>query len=137
MALFPSKQWLELFKDEINGSEAYRTAARKWEGSFIFVIEADNRFRNEGIVFVDLWHGTCREVRVLSSLGEIRSDYVWRGRYSDWYRLLKGELDAPQGVVSGKFQVSGSVMTLLSRGSPFAANELVVCARKVPTEFPA
>ncbi len=135
MAVFPSQEWIELFQKGINESEAYRNAAKRWEGTFIFVVEPDPKFKQEVGVFADLWHGSCRSVALMAPPFEKKADYIWKGRYTDWMKLLQGDLEAPQGIVSGKFRIDGNVMNLLSRGSPFAANELVVIARKVPTEF--
>lgn len=125
-----------MFQKGINESEAYRNAAKRWEGTFLFVIEPDLKFKDEIGVFTDLWHGTCRKISLMPPPFEKKADYIWRGHYGDWLKLLRGGLEAPQGIVSGKFRIDGNVMNLLSRGSPFAANELVTIARAVPTDFP-
>ena len=36
---FPSDEWMKIFAEEINRSEAYASAAAKWEGDFYWIVE--------------------------------------------------------------------------------------------------
>lgn len=135
MAIFPSDEWLSLFKDEVNKSEAYRNLSKKWEGSFIFTVEAEGGFTQTARMYVDLWHGTCREARQLRPDENVEATYVWAGKYHDWVALLKGTYKASAMVVSGKFRVKGNANRLLSGFSPAAADELVEAAKRVDTTY--
>ena len=52
---FPSQAWADQFMQEINGSDAYASAAKTWEGDIFLAIEEG------GALYLDLWHGKCRQ----------------------------------------------------------------------------
>ena len=61
-----SPEWAEAFKAEINKSSVYKQAAAGWEGTVGLVVlaEPDKNFPDDRGVFLDLWHGEARDVRV-------------------------------------------------------------------------
>jgi hypothetical protein len=61
-----SPEWAEAFKAEINKSPVYKQAAAGWEGTVGLVVlaEPDKNFPEDRGVFLDLWHGEARDVRV-------------------------------------------------------------------------
>jgi putative sterol carrier protein len=86
VALFPTDEWLSLYRDLINGSAEYRDAARTWEGDIAFVLEAepDRGVPNELAALLDLWHGECREARMLAVGEEQDAAYPTRGGARCW-----------------------------------------------------
>ena len=135
MALFPSDEWLSLYRDLINGSAEYRDAARTWEGDIAFVLEAepDRGVPNELAALLDLWHGECRDARMLAA-GEGRdAAYGIRAPYSRWREVLAGELDPVKGMVQGKLKLRGDLANIIRHVR--AAKELVHLTTRVPTEF--
>ena len=64
MARFPSEEWVGLFVEQINRSDAYREAGATWEGDIAFVFEAEpDRGVPEDLVawldryfFCSFWH---------------------------------------------------------------------------------
>ena len=65
MPEFPSREWLDVYVERINGSAEYREAAANWEGdiSYVFEAEPDKGVPEEIWAWLDLWHGECREAR--------------------------------------------------------------------------
>ncbi len=47
MAIFPSKDWVEAVLEAAKKSEAYREAAKEWEGDFLCIVEGDEEFLRE------------------------------------------------------------------------------------------
>jgi putative sterol carrier protein len=135
MALFPSDEWLSLYRDLINASEEYRLAAKTWEGDIAFVLEAepDRGVPNELAASLDLWHGECRGARMIASDEGGDAAYGIRAPYSRWREVLAGELDPVKGMVQGKLKLRGDLANIIRHVR--AAKELVHLTTLVPTEF--
>ncbi len=134
MAVFPSDEWMAVYRDRINGSAEYREAAATWEGAVAFVFEAepDNGVPEDLAALLDLWHGECREARMLGP-GEADAPYVIRAPYSRWKEVLRGDLDPVKGMMQGKLKLQGDLAMIVRYVR--AANELVHLTMQVPTEF--
>ena len=135
MAVFPSDEWLSLYRDLINGSDEYRDAARTWEGDIAFVLEAepDRGVPNELAALLDLWHGECRDARMLPAGEGQDAAYGIRAPYSRWRDVLAGELDPVKAMVQGKLKLRGDLANIIRHVR--AAKELVNLTTRVPTEF--
>lgn len=133
MAIFPSEEWIQLFKDSVNANAAYEDAAKTWEGDFLFIVQPDSALKEQAVFYVDLWHGKCREVTLLRSGESKETAFVYEGPYANWVRLIKREIDPIQGLLTGKFKLKGDMLKVLR--AVRAAKELVDTASRVPTEF--
>ncbi len=135
MAVFPSDEWLAIYRDRINGSAEYREAAASWEGAIAFVFEAepDRGVPEDLWALLDLWHGECREARMVDPREGERAPYVIRAPYSRWKEVLAGDLDPVRGMMQGKLKLRGDLPTIIRYVR--AANELVHLTTTVPTEF--
>lgn len=136
MARFPSEEWLQEYAARINGSDAYRAAAETWEGDVAYVIEAepDKGVPEDVWAWLDLWHGECREARIVTVEEGERAAFVIRAPYSRWKDVIRKELDPVKGMMQGKLKLTGDLPTILRYLK--AANELVNLAGAVPTTFP-
>jgi putative sterol carrier protein len=136
MARFPSEEWVGLFVEQINRSDAYREAGATWEGDIAFVFEAepDRGVPEDIVAWLDLWHGECRAGRVVSAAEGEQARYVIRAPYSRWKDVLRGDLDPIKGMMQGKLKLRGDLPTIVRYVK--AANELVSLTMAVPTEFP-
>ncbi len=135
MAVFPSDEWLRIYRERIEASPEYREAALTWEGDISFVFEAEP---NKGVpedlwAWLDLWHGGCREARMVGSEEGGRAPYVIRAPYTRWKDVLLGDLDPVKGMMQGKLKLQGDLPTIIRYVR--AANELVHLTTTVPTEF--
>jgi putative sterol carrier protein len=135
VALFPSDEWMTIYRERINASSEYREAAATWEGAVAFVFEAepDHDVPRDLWALLDLWHGECRDARMLEPAEGERAPYVIRAPYSRWKEVLRGDLDPVKGMMQGKLKVQGDLATIVRYVR--AANELVHLTMQVPTLF--
>jgi putative sterol carrier protein len=133
LAVFPSENWITLFKDAVNGNAAYEDAARTWEGDFLFVVQPDSTLKDKAVFYVDLWHGKCRDVAFLKPNEMKQAAFIYEGPYGNWKKMINKEIDPIQGLLTGKFKLKGDMLKVLR--AVRAAKELVETAGKVSTEF--
>jgi len=133
MAMFPSEEWIKLFKDAVNSNVAYEDAAKTWEGDFLFVVQPDSNLQQQAVFYVDLWHGKCRDAAMLRQDETKQTAFIYEGPYGNWIKLINKELDPIQSLLTGKFKLKGDMLKVLR--AVRAAKELVETAGKVPTEF--
>ena len=60
---FMSGEWAEALKDAINANDAFKEAAVTWEGDFYFIAEMKDG--SKSTVYLDLWHGACRDLSLI------------------------------------------------------------------------
>ena len=133
---FPSKEWIEAFKDTLNGEKGkpWQEAAKTWEGDFLFVIEPDEKLERGHTFYIDLWHGECRKVDSFEEGEKLpESEFEYIGPYSNWLKVINGDLDPIKGILMRKFTLKGSKAKVMRATK--AAKELVNSAQKVDTEF--
>jgi putative sterol carrier protein len=135
VATFPSDEWLELYRRRIDASDEYRDAAATWEGDIAFRFEAepDRGVPEDLWAWLDLWHGACRQARLVSAEDGRRAAYVISAPYSRWKDVLAGELDPIKGMMQGKLKLDGDLPTIIRYVR--AATELVSLTTTVPTEY--
>jgi putative sterol carrier protein len=136
MPVFPSEEWLTEYVERINSSKDYEEAAAGWEGdlAYVFEREPDKGVPEDVWVWMDLWHGKCRDAKqgIPAEDGE-RSKFIIRAPYSRWKEVIKRELDPVKGMMQGKLKLKGDLPTIVRYVK--AANELVNLAAAVPTQF--
>jgi putative sterol carrier protein len=135
MPVFPSEEWLEEYVRRINDSKEYREAAATWEGDICYVFEAepDKGVPEELWAWLDLWHGECRDGKLVSAEEGGKAKFIIRAPYSRWKEVIRKELDPVKGMMQGKLKLRGDLPTIVRHVK--AANELVNLAQTVPTEF--
>ncbi len=117
----------------LNENEAYEDAAKDWEGDFLFVCTPEGNLKEEARFYVDLWHGKCREARMVEPGEEVEVAFTYTGPYGNWIKLINKEIDPIRGLLTGKFKLKGSMMKVMRYTK--AAKLLVATAGQVPTEF--
>ena len=130
--LFPSDEWVKAAMVEVNRSEAYKAAAKSWEGDLAFVITAVPGDRKEVKLYMDLWHGQCRDAYEITESQE--SEFVIMAPLPVWKKVLEGKLDPIRGLVSRQLKMKGNIMKVMK--APKAAVELVNSCAKVDTDWP-
>jgi putative sterol carrier protein len=123
-----SPEWAEAFKAEINRSPVYKQAAAGWEGTVGLVVLADRG------VFLDLWHGEARDVRVGTREDAQQAKFVITGAYSRWKQVAQKELDATKGIMLGRLKLKGDFPTIVRYTK--ASQELTNCTTRVPVRWP-
>ena len=125
-ALFPSQAWADQFKEALNNSEPYRSAAHKWEGDLLLALEG------EGGLYLDLWHGACREATYLTNSAGKKAAYTITANMTTWRQGLAGQLEPMQGIMTRQLKMEGNLVKLMQHLK--AAQELVKCAAQVGIE---
>ena len=132
--LFPSEEWLNALVEEVKGNQQYRDAAMNWEGDFYFIIEPDEGLEERVIAYMDLWHGECRSVCIVTDENEKSPEFRIRAPLRKWRKVLEKKLNPITGMLTGQLKVSGNMTKIVK--TPRAAVELVNCCSRVPTEYP-
>ncbi|HET9052161.1 MAG TPA: SCP2 sterol-binding domain-containing protein [Candidatus Dormibacteraeota bacterium] len=131
-----SPEWAQAYKDEINKSSVYKQAAAGWEGSVGLVVlaEPDKNFPSDLGVFMDLWHGEARDIRIVSRAEAEKSDFVITGPYTRWKQVATKQLDATKGIMLGQLKLRGDFPTLVRYTK--ASQEMTECTTRVPVNWP-
>ena len=132
--LFASQEWLDALKKALETSQAYKEAAKNWEGDIYFIVEPDASYKQRNIMYLDLWHGECREASVITDENEKSPKYRILGPFTNWKQILNKEVDPVQSMMTGKIKVKGDMAQIMKM--PRAAVELVNCATAFEAVFP-
>ena len=132
-----SDEWAKAAAGVIAASDSYKQAARTWEGSMIFTLQADPSLGvpENRSVFFDLWHGECRDGRSATQQDLETATYIISADAYTWQQVMEGKLEPIAGLMRGKLKLARGNMAVLAR-YVLAAKELVRSATQVDTEFP-
>ena len=133
MAQFPSAEWLVALQAKLNSDEKYAAIAKGWEGDMLFVIDPGGNLKEEMKLYLDLWHGACRSASVVEPGAEPKATFSLRAPYENFTKLLKGELEPMQALLTRKLGVTGN-MAVLMRNIPTVLDFVRVC-REVTDSF--
>ena len=137
MALtFPSVEWMEEFKKQINSSEGYKKAGATWTAGVVaLVISAKPEIGiNEDFgMWLDLHQGVCREAKKVSLEEAQKAPFCIIGDYTRWKQVIKKELEPVKGMMQGKLKLKGDLPTIVRYVK--ASQELVECTTRIETKF--
>ncbi|NIQ39174.1 MAG: Fis family transcriptional regulator [Proteobacteria bacterium] len=133
---FLSEEWVQRFKGEVQNNPSYKEAAKTWEGDMTLVVQADPQAGIEADVYLymDLWHGDCRDMRLVSKEEGEKAQFVITGSYDRWKQVAKGELEPVKGMMQGKLKLKGDLPYIVRYVQ--AGKELINCTAKIPARFP-
>jgi putative sterol carrier protein len=132
-----SHDWAVACGEQINENEDYRHAAKNWEWPLVLTMVADSKLGvPERSVYLDLFHGDCREARAAAAADLEGVPYIISADPYTWKRVLERDLEPIFGLIRGKLKLAkGSLVSLLPYTT--AAKEMVLSAACVDTRFPA
>lgn len=133
--VFGSNDWVERLCDEINRSESYQRAARSWEGDFCFIVEPDGHAVEPICMYMDLYHGQCRQAFIVDDVNAPEPEFKVSGSMHVWQAVVQKKLDPIKALLTRKLKLTGNMGKIMRNVK--AANELVNCTTKFDTEFPA
>ncbi|OQY19796.1 MAG: sterol carrier protein [Anaerolineaceae bacterium 4572_32.2] len=134
MALkFPSDEWIKELSTKLNESEDYERSAKDWEGDFIFVVEPDEAYSETAYLFLGLYHGKSPDAAMVESKDEREAEFALSAPFTNWRKVIEGELEPIQGMMTRKLKLAGNMMKIMRY--PKAAKEIVNCCALVPTDF--
>lgn len=126
--VFPSEEWLSDLVEYLNNNEEYGHTARKWEGDLIFDIHPEGALKEPMSIYLDLWHGKCRGGKILPKGDQMDAKFVLSAPFGNFVRVLKGDLDPMQAMMTRKLKVKGS-MGYMMRNVPTVL-KFVKCAQE-------
>jgi putative sterol carrier protein len=130
---FPTDAWIKAMMADLNGSQAYLDAAKNWEGDFFFVIQPGGTLQQPVTLYMDLWHGKCRDAYQVDGQ-EMTPAFRLTGPVATWKKVMNKQLDPIQAMMTGQLRLQGN-MAMVMRNVR-AAKELVESCTRIPTEFP-
>ncbi len=130
---FPSDEWIKALHEEINRSQAYAEAAKNWEGDFYFVVKPAQPGAEPTYLYMDLWHGQCREAFLATDPAAKKLAFVMSATLPIWRKVITKQLDPIQGLLTRQIQLQGNMVMIMKNVK--AAQELVECCTHVPVEF--
>jgi putative sterol carrier protein len=133
VATFPSEEWLQALVEKLNSDDKYAQIARNWEGDMAFVIEPGGPLKEDMKFYLDLWHGKCRDGYMIEPGQKVEAVFTLKGPYMNFKRILKGEVDPMQALLTRKVGVQGN-MAVLMRSVPTVL-DFVRCCREVTDGF--
>jgi putative sterol carrier protein len=134
---FPSQEWMDSLMEVLNSDERYAEVAANWEGDLVVTIEPDGGTQDDHLpmmLYLDLWHGRCREVRVIDPGREKipHAKFVLRATRGNIVKIFSGDLDPIQAMLTRRLKVEGDMAYML-RNVPTVL-DFVRCCRLVPME---
>ena len=130
---FPSDEWIKALKDQLNDSTSYAEIAKNWEGDFYFQIDWPSG-APPTLLYIDLWHGKCRDAFQVTEAATHKPAFRLSAPFDNFSRVIKGELDPLQAMVTGKIRVQGN-MVMLMKNIPTVLEFVRVC-QQVDSTFP-
>jgi len=131
---FPSDEWIKALRDMLNASESYARSAKDWEGDFIFVADPDDVYPDTAYLHLQLYHGSSAGATQVYPENMPETEFIINAPYSTWRKVIDGKLDPIQGMMTGQLKLQGDLMKVMRY--PKAAQEIVSCCAKIPTDWP-
>ncbi|MDI3328935.1 MAG: SCP2 sterol-binding domain-containing protein [Alicyclobacillaceae bacterium] len=130
-------EWAKQWGERLNQNVQYRQSAQTWEWPLVLVMERDPSvgLEEDRAVYLDLWHGECREARAATPEDQEKAPYVISADPYTWKQVLDGELEAISSIMRGRLKLVKGNMSTLS-GYVMAAKYLVESALGIDTELP-
>jgi putative sterol carrier protein len=129
---FPSEEYVKAVMEILNNDSRYAEIARNWEGDILFSVEPSNEDENDDLpvmIYMDLWHGRCRDARVIDPEKDDVPDatFMLTGKQSNFMKVLNGELEVMQSMITRKLMLRGS-LTYMMRNVPILLDFLRCCS---------
>ncbi|MEJ2751844.1 MAG: SCP2 sterol-binding domain-containing protein [Candidatus Promineifilaceae bacterium] len=131
---FATEEWVKALQEELNNSEAYREAAKNWEGDFYFIVEKGQGIAEDIYLYLDLWHGEARQAYLQGDPASKKTAFELRAPLDTWKGVLNKKIDPIKGIMTRQLKLKGNMMKIMK--SPKAATELVESAASVETTWP-
>jgi putative sterol carrier protein len=99
----------------------------------MFFIEPDDLLAEPLVIYLDLWHGKCRSAAILEDSSELSPTFSLRGPYHHFVRILIGEWQTMQALLTRKLKLQGN-MAYMVRNVPTVL-EFVRCCQEITTTY--
>jgi len=130
---FATEAWIKRLGDECNNSETYREAARNWEGDFYFIVEPDGTGHEPIYMYMDLYHGRCRQAFMPDDFTALSPEFCISGPLRVWQAIAQKKMDPIKALLTRQLSVKGNMAKIMRNVR--AANALVHCTTSFETDF--
>jgi putative sterol carrier protein len=132
-----SPEWAQAYAEAIRTHAGYKKSAASWEWPMVFKVTADPSIGlpQEKAIYLDLFHGECREARVATEADLQAVPYIVSADAFAWKQVVEKKLEPIGGLMRGKLKLARGNMIALARYVQ-AAQHLVEAATNVETSFP-
>lgn len=129
--------WAQAWAGHLNRNPLYRSAAQKWEWPLILILEKDpaHGVKENREIYLDLWHGECREARLAVGKDLQEAPYIISAPLPVWQEILAGQADPMMALTRGRLKLRKGNLLKLARFAQ-AAKQLVLSAVQVGSAFP-
>ena len=133
--IFPSDEWVRLYKDAINGNPGYRTGAADWaQGAVALVCKALPPHLPKDVgIWLDIHQGLCRNASLVTLEEAQKAPFCITAEYSHWKQIIRKELDPIKSMMQGKLKLKGDLATVVRFAK--ASRELIDSAAMVEASF--
>lgn len=125
MALFPSQEWCDKFKEAMNNDVGVAKTGKDWgvgfKGDFLFEIQPGSGLKNTHYFYLDATEGKCRDCKMVDDPSGIDAGYYVTGTYGDYKPIVKGEKGFIKTVLRGALKLKGDMATV-TRNASFITN---------------
>ncbi|HPU01759.1 MAG: hypothetical protein GX890_06405 [Firmicutes bacterium] len=128
-------EWVASYEKLVQEDARYKEAAKNWEGSVVIHILAkpEKGLDRDIYLFMDLWHGDCRFIRLVPREAGEKGDFILTGELERWEAVMSGELDVIKAMIQGKIKLKGHLPTIVKAVK--AATRLVELAGEIETKY--
>lgn len=134
---FPSEEWIRAWQSMANDDEEYGRAAEGWgvdfNGDLLFHLRSDERLPEDRYYFAELVDGKVRNSRPVDDPEAIDYGFALRADYTDWVRLVDGEIEPVACIMTCIFDVDGDVRQMLEYSD--AVTRLVEIAAAIDSTY--
>jgi putative sterol carrier protein len=117
MALYPSQEWCDQWKEAINADPAIAKTGAKWgegfNGDWLFIVTAGGGLEETVYVFLSAASGECQDARMLDDAAQVDPGFIVTGSYPDFKSVVKGDKDFLALVVNGTFKLKGDMVKIM------------------------
>ncbi|MEW5961205.1 MAG: SCP2 sterol-binding domain-containing protein [Chloroflexota bacterium] len=132
---FATDAWIKRLGEECNQSQTYYEAARNWEGDLYFVVEPEDKQTEPVYMYIDLYHGRCRQAFVPEDHTRLTPEFTISGPLSAWRELADKKADPIKMLLTRKLSLKGNMAKVMRNVR--AAHALVNCSTRFETAFPS
>jgi putative sterol carrier protein len=122
MALYPSQEWCDDWKEAINNDPAVAKTGKNWgvdfNGNWLFEVTPGSGLDETVYIYLEAAAGKCTDAHMLDDPSTVNPGFIVTGSYSEFKPVVKGEKDFLASVVKGAFKLKGD-MTRIMRFARF------------------
>ena len=117
MALYPSQEWCDAWKEAINADQAIAKTGQKWgldfNGNWLFILTPGGGLEETVYVYLEAAAGKCSDARFMDDPAYIEPGFCVTGSYDDFKSVVKGEKDFLALVVRGTLKLQGDMAKIM------------------------